>query len=133
DVAIAPGDRAPARLADLARQNRIHAVRVIWKVAEDWVRVSPYDAGVPESGKLALEHPTIDLRKLNDKEVDAEFNSKMLGQSWHFHVVAKAALAPGGPVELEPQMALAEKPADDAGDSASVKRSLGQRGYEYNA
>lgn len=138
DVPIAPSDRAPARLLDLAKANRIRAVRILWLTMADWVRVVPYHVSIPESGRQALEHPTINLQAFDQRNVEIEFRSKMMGQSWHFNGTAKAAIQKKTtPIDLEPGPSEMAAPAE-AGDTTpagadptSMKRRLGVLGYEY--
>ena len=124
------GERTVARLTELARDGKVRAVRILWRVGTDTVRAVPYDAALPQSGRMGLERPTIDLRRYGKGRVDAEFRSKMVGQDWHFHANVKAAVVEGGVVELEPE---AEEPAEGAagGGSPPKKVALGKLGYEY--
>lgn len=76
---------------------------------------------------MGLEHPTLDLKRYGSGRVDAEFESKMVGQAWHFHARVKAAVAPGGALELEPE-------AEEAGAAVTggdPKLVLGKLGYAY--
>jgi hypothetical protein len=98
-------------------------------VGTDTVRAVPYDAALPQSGRMGPEHPTIDLRRYGKGRVDAEFQSKMVGQDWHFHANVKAAVAEGGVVELEPEAEPAEGTAGS--ESSPKKAALGKLGYEY--
>ncbi|MEO8587727.1 MAG: hypothetical protein ABI584_16290, partial [Acidobacteriota bacterium] len=123
------GERTVARLSELARDGRLHAVRILWHVGSDTVRAVPYDAALPASGRMGFERPTIDLRRYGKGRVDAEFQSKMVGQIWHFHANVKAAVVEGGVVELEPEV---EEPAEPgAGLGSPPKLALGKLGYEY--
>lgn len=133
------GDRSVARLTELARDGKLHAVRILWHVGTDTLRAVPYDAALSQSGRMGLEHPTIDLRRYGKGRVDAEFRSKMVGQDWHFHANVKAAVAEGGVVELEPE---AEETAEGDGGTgtgtgsapgggSAKKLALGKLGYEY--
>ena len=123
------GERTVARLTELARSGKLHAVRILWRVGTDTVRAVPYDAALAESGRMGSLHPTIDLRRYGKGRVDAEFRSKMTGQDWHFHANVKALVAEGGVVELEPE---AEEPAEAPAEGGSTpKKVLGTLGYEY--
>lgn len=122
------GDRSVARLAALAKDGGLHAVRILWKVGSDTVRAVPYDSNLPESGRMGLERPTLDLRKFGSGRVDAEFQSKMVGQEWHFHANVRAAVLPGGTLELEPE-ATEFGAAVPGGDK---KLALGKLGFAYN-
>ncbi len=135
DRKVAEKDRSPARLLDLARAGNLHAVRILWKVGTDTVRAVPYDAALRQSGRMALERPTIDLRRYGSGRLDAEFQSKMTGQSWHFHANVKATVVSGGVADLEPEAeetAEAPAPAGTGGSGdRSKKVALGKLGYEY--
>ena len=133
DRKVAEGDRTVARLTELAKDGKLHAVRILWHVGTDTLHAVPYDAALTQSGQMGLEHPTIDLRRYGKGRVDAEFQSKMVGQDWHFHANVKAAVASGGVVELEPA---GEEPAEAVGGaegsgSQPKKVALGKLGYEY--
>jgi Ankyrin repeats (3 copies) len=132
DKKVAEADRTVARLSELARDGKLHAVRILWKVGMDSLYVAPYDAALPQSGRRSLQHPTINLRGYGSGTVDAEFESKMLGQDWHFHANAKAKVAEGGTLELEPEAEQSADfgPADGAG-SKGGKFELGKLGYSY--
>jgi uncharacterized protein len=136
DRKVSEGDRRVARLTELARDGKLHAVRILWRVGTDTVRAVPYDAALPQSGRMGLERPTIDLRRYGKGRIDAEFQSKMVGQDWHFHANVKAVVAEGGIVELEAE---AEEPSESSAPSAGARESgsltkkvaLGKLGYEY--
>jgi hypothetical protein len=122
------GDRSVARLAKLAKDGQLHAVRILWLVGTDTVRAVPYDANLPASGQMGLERPTLDLRKYGAGRVDAEFKSKMIGQEWHFHANVKATVATGGTLELEPEA----KEFGAAAPGGDKKLTLGKLGYAYD-
>ncbi len=130
------GDRSPARLAQLAAEGKLHGVRILWRVGSDTVRVAPYDAALPGSGRMAPERPTLDLKRFGSGRVDAEFASKMLGQDWHFHAVVKAPYGEEGRVDFEPEAETATAPGEAAAGAAAggdhaKKLALGKLGYEY--
>jgi len=135
DVPIAPADRVPARLLALANAGAIHAVRIRWTYGGDNVTVTPYHRDIAESGRAFQHFATLNLSKFDDISVDAEFKAKMLGQTWFFNAIVKAAVAQGGVATLEPDATvLAEAPAGTpsaAGDAAGLKRQLGGLGYEF--
>jgi len=135
DRKVMEGDRTVARLAEFAREGKLHAVRILWHVGTDSVFAVPYDAALPESGRRASEHPTINLRRYGNGRIDAEFQSKMLGQDWHFHANVKAVVASGGVAELEPEAEESADSASSAGGAASGglagKIALGKLGYDY--
>jgi hypothetical protein len=122
------GDRSIARLAALAKEGRLHAVRILWRVGSDGVRAVPYDAGLAESGQMGQERPVLDLRKYGSGRVDADFKSKMVGQTWHFHARVRAAVAPGGTLELEPEAAT----FGSAAPGGDRKLALGKLGYAFD-
>ena len=135
DVPVAPADRAPDRLLALAKAGTVHAVRIRWTYGEDNVTVTPYHRDIGDSGRAFQRFATLNLSKFDDTNVDAEFKSKMLGQTWHFNASIKAAVAQGGIATLEPDVEpLAESPSADkpgATDAAALKRQLGGLGYEF--
>lgn len=125
DKKVAEEDRKPARLAELAREGKVHAVRILWLVGTDTVRAVPYDRSLDESGKMGSERPTLDLKRYGNGRLEAEFRSKMLGQDWHFHANVKADVAKGGTAELEPES------EESVAESADPKITLGKMGYEF--
>src|SRR5262245_1528655 len=135
DVAVAPVDRAPDRLLALAKAGTLHAVRIRWVYGYDSIAVVPYHRDIAESGRAFQGLATLNLSAFDDTNVDAEFKSKMLGQTWHFNAIVKAAVAQGGVAALEPDVpVLAEAPggaAPGGGDTSALKRQLGQLGYEF--
>lgn len=134
DVAVAPADRTPDRLLALAKAGTLHAIRIRWTYGFDTLAVTPYHRDIAESGHAFQGLATLNLSAFDDKNVDAEFKSKMLGQTWHFNAIVKAAVAQGGVATLEPDVpVLAEAPAGaapGAGDTA-LKQQLGALGYEF--
>lgn len=141
DRNVAAEDRNVARLTELARDGKLHAVRILWHVGFDSVFAVPYDSRLPQSGRSGSEHPTINLRRYGDGRVDAEFQSKMLGQDWFFHANVKAAVVSGGVAEIEPEAEEGEEPAAAASSAAGGQKAtgggdkkvaLGKLGYEYN-
>jgi hypothetical protein len=138
DKKVAEADRTVARLTELARDGKLHAVRILWRVGMDSLYVAPYDPALSQSGRRSLQHPTINLRAFGSGTVDAEFESKMLGQDWHFHANVKAKVAEGGTLELEPEAELSADfgpsggAAAGAGKGGAGKVELGQLGYSYD-
>jgi hypothetical protein len=140
DAPVAPADRAPDRLLALAKSGTIHAVRIRWTYGTDSLAVIPYHRDIAESGRAIQGLSTLNLSKFDDTSVDAEFKSKMLGQTWHFNAIVKAAVAQGAVATLEPDVeVLAESPggaapgasaASGAGATA-LKRQLGGLGFEF--
>ena len=133
DVPIAPADRAPARLTALATSGKVRALKLRWKYGFDSIAVIPYHAGVQETGFAMASMSTINLSALDDDRVHAEFKSKMLGQTWFFNALIKAAIAKGGVATLEPDVDATVTPPATGGksDPASLKRALGGMGYEF--
>lgn len=134
DRKVPEADRTVARLTELARDGKLHAVRILWRVGTDTVRVAPYDAALSQTGHMGPERPTINLRRYGSGKLDAEFRSKMVGQDWHFHANVKAAVSSEGVAEIEPE---AESEAGQTADSSASsgggdkKVALGKMGYEY--
>jgi hypothetical protein len=135
DVAVAPADRAPDRLLALAKAGTVHAVRLRWTYGTDALAVTPYHRAIAESGRAFQRLVILNLVAFDDTNVDAEFKSKMLGQTWHFNALVKAAVAQGGVATLEPDAeVLAESPAGatpGGSDATALKRKLGALGYEF--
>lgn len=134
DVPIAPADRVPARLTALAASGAVHALKLRWKYGFDSVAVIPYHSAVQETGFAMQSMSTVNLSALSDDRVHAEFKSKMLGQTWFFNALIKAAIVKGGTATLEPDVDTTVTPPAGGGaerDPASAKRALGGMGYEY--
>lgn len=133
DAAVAPGDRTPARLQSAAAAGTLHAIRIRWKYGVDELAVAPYHRDVAESGKAVPGVATLNLTALNDSNVHAEFKSKMLGQTWHFNALVKAAIATGGEADLEPEIdtSTTSTSSTAAKDPTALKRQLGSMGYEF--
>lgn len=143
DVPVAPADQKPARLTELARDGKLRAVRVVWKEGFDSLTATPYHNALDDNGQPTTGGAQIDLQAYDDKKLEAQINSKSLGQDWHFKATLKAAIAmtastaedfrapvpvvaPGG---LERDKTAAG--AGGAKDATALKRTLGKLGYEY--
>jgi hypothetical protein len=150
DVPVAAADQKPARLAELARDGKLRAVRVVWKEGFDSLTATPYHNALEDNGQITTGGAQIDLQAYDDKRLEAQINSKALGQDWHFKATLKAAIgtmtstaedfrdpvpvvAPGG-LEREKTGAAAGAAGAAGGgakDSTALKRTLGKLGYEY--
>ncbi len=102
DRKVAARDRTPERLQTLAQAGNLHALRIRWTYGTDGLAVVPYHRGVTQSGRAFEGFATLNLTRFDDRNVEAEFKSKMLGQDWHFNALIKAAVAKGGTVVPEP-------------------------------
>ncbi len=132
DVPVAPADRSPERLKELAADGKVRGVRILWAEGVDRVEVVPYHPNLETSGTRGGDRPTLNLKGSDEKRVNAEFRSKMVGQSWHFHADVNAPVTSGGTLELEPEATDSdEAPLDDASPSTRKKVALGKLGYEY--
>lgn len=140
DVPVAPADRVPDRLLALAKAGTIHAVRIRWVYGADSVTVTPYHRDIAESGRAFQQFATLNLSRFDDANIEAGFKAKMLGQSWLFNAIVKAAVAQGGVAVLEPDAPVAAESAADASgagrrasstDASALKRQLGGLGYEF--
>ena len=138
DVAVAPADQAPGRLQTLATSGALHAVRIRWKQGVDDVTVVPYHARVAESGRAFPNFATLNLSPYDEKRVDAEFKSKMLGQTWFFNALVKADVVKGGRAMLERDVDAVTTDATPtaagggtAANATALKRALGGMGYEF--
>ena len=67
-------------------------MRVIWSEGLDRVFVTPYHAGVTESGQPVRGAAVLDLKAFNEKRLVSDIKSRMLGQEWHFNVHVEADL-----------------------------------------
>jgi hypothetical protein len=152
DVPVAAADQKPARLAELGRDGKLRAVRVVWKEGFDSLTATPYHNALEDNGQPTTGGAQIDLQAYDDKRLEAQINSKSLGQDWHFKATLKAAIgamtstaedfrapvpvvAPGG-VEREKTAAAGAGGAGAgagavAKDPTALKRTLGKLGYEY--
>jgi hypothetical protein len=134
DVPVAAADRSPERLLELAKSGTLHAVKLQWRYGADEIAVVPYHAAIAESGRAFAAMSTVNLSALDDNRVHAEFKSKMLGQTWFFNAIIKAAIVTGGTATLEPDVEAAPAPAAGAaggGNATALKRTLGGMGYEF--
>ncbi|MGH9385337.1 MAG: ankyrin repeat domain-containing protein [Vicinamibacterales bacterium] len=134
DSPLAVPDRSPDRLTELAKSGSLHAVKLRWRYGADDIAVVPYHAAIAESGRAFASMSTVNLSALDEKRVNAEFKSKMLGQTWFFNAIVKAAIVTGGLATLEPDAEAAPATAvSGAGrsDATSLKRALGGMGYEF--
>jgi hypothetical protein len=153
DVPVAAADQKPARLAELARDGKVRAVRVVWKEGFDSLTATPYHNALDDNGQPTTGGAQIDLQAYDDKRLEAQINSKALGQDWHFKATLKAVIgtmtstaedfrdpvpvvAPGG-LEREKTGGASAAGAPGAGsgggakDSTALKRTLGKLGFEY--
>lgn len=138
DRDLAPGDRAPARLAELSAAGKLSALRVLWSTGFDWVAAVPYQAGLAGSGKRADEHPTINLDAFDEVNVKADVVSKRLGQKVHFSAKIEGPIEKVAAVEIEPPLEVEQEgrgEVEDSGptgsDPRSLKLRLGKLGYEF--
>lgn len=135
DVAVPPADRGPAKLQAAAAAGTLHAVRIRWKYGVDEIAVVPYHSAIAESGRAFRGLSTLNLTALNDTNVHAELKSKMLGQTWHFNAIVKAAIEKGGVATLEPDVEVTTSVpttgASGGGNPTALKRQLGGLGYEF--
>ena len=135
NVAVAPPDQAPDRLKALAAAGTLRAVRIRWKQGVDDLSVVPYHASVADSGTAFPGLSTLNLTAYDGKRVHAEFKAKMLGQTWFFNAIVKAAVVKGGVAALEPD-APSRTPdttpgAGAAANPTAIKRELGGMRYEF--
>ncbi len=138
DRDLAPGDRAPARLAELSAAGKLSALRVLWSTGFDWVAAVPYQAGLAGSGKRADEHPTINLDAFDEVNVKADVVSKRLGQKVHFSAKIEGPdRKGGGGRDRAAARGRAGRPRRGGGfrpdrqRPESLKLRLGKLGYEF--
>jgi hypothetical protein len=133
DLPIAAADRSPGRLKSLATSGGLHALKLRWKYGFDSIAVIPYHSAVEETGFALPSMSTINLSALSDDRINAEFKAKMLGQTWFFNAIVKAALVKGATATLEPDLDATVIAPTAAGksDATTLKRQLGGMGYEF--
>ena len=144
DVAVAPSAQSdPNQLNTLAKAGTLHAVRIRWVQGTDAISVVPYHSRIADSGFAHPSAATMNVTKLSDTLIDAQFKSKMLGQTWTFDATVKAAVSRGPSANLEPDApAPSAAPAGGAGkpalggktgtpDATASKMKLGSMGFEY--
>jgi hypothetical protein len=132
DVPVTVSDRSSERLTALAKSGALHAVKLRWKYGFDSIAVVPYHSAISETGRAFAAMSTINLSALDDVRINAEFKSKMLGQTWFFNAIVKAAIARGGVAVLEPEIeSLPPLTGEGKGDPATLKRALGAMGFEF--
>jgi Ankyrin repeats (3 copies) len=134
DAPLAAGDRSPDTLMGRAAAGSLHAVKMRWRYGADDIAVVPYHSGIAESGRAFASMSTVNLSALDDNRVNAEFKSKMLGQTWFFNAIVKAAIVTGGVAILEPDVEApptSAAPTAGRGDTTALKRRLGGMGYEF--
>lgn len=140
DREVAPADRVPARLQELAAAGRVQGLRLLWRTAYDDLRWVPYHPDLAENGLASEGMGILDLAEFNPHRVEGKVSSKMLGQDWHFNVSFKAAIVHGGELVIERLAELEEPPLPredpTAGkhveaDPATLKRRLGKLGFEF--
>lgn len=142
DVPVASEDRKPARLAALAKDGKLRAVRIVWKEGFDSITATPFHAALEDNGQPTTGGAVLDLRAYDDKRLDAHIKSKALGQDWHFNATLKADVLPApwaaddfadpvpvvAPTGLERDTKVERGPAPNP---TALKRELGRHGYEY--
>lgn len=132
DRFVDPAERSPGRLRSLAAREKVKGVRILWAEGLDRVEVVPYHADLAVSGTRGPERPTLDLTRLDEKRVEADFRSKMLGQDWHFQARVAATIAQGGVFEREPEAMLGSRVGEGGASPDTAKKlELGKLGYEY--
>ena len=129
---VAPEDRPPARLRALAAEGKVKGVRVLWAEGYDRVEAVPYHVDLEVNGMRGPERPILDLKAYDEKRLEAEVRSKMMGQDWHFQVRFEVPVAKGGVLETEPEATVESRDAGkDASPEKAKKLELGRLGYEF--
>jgi hypothetical protein len=132
DRPVEPADRRPGQLRALAAEGKVKGVRVLWGEGYDRVEAVPYHVDLEVSGMRGPERPTLDLKAYDEKNLEAEVRSKMMGQDWHFQLRLEGPVAKGGVFETEPEATVVSR---DTGQGASPEKAkkleLGGLGYEY--
>ena len=141
DTRLAVEDRRAARLQTMARQERLHALKIRWAYGFDDVSSVPYHSQVATSGQVHRGNMILDLRALDEHQVKARVRSKMLGQDWHFSARLEARIHRGRAVEAEMEVSASATVPDDVLEQISsagrdtpatvaLKRELGRMGFE---
>jgi hypothetical protein len=134
DVPVAEGDRAPARLGELAAAGKLKAIRFLWLEGTDTVYATPYHQALPQSGHRGSVNPSINLERYDGTRFEGTVKSKMMGQAWFFQAQVKTALTKGGVAEIEPEAAEEESGAGvgaPGDDKTAKKLALAKLGLEY--
>jgi hypothetical protein len=130
DRPVPAEDRLPAALTALAQNNRVRAVRLVWRADSDDVLVALYHRDLVQSGLAFRGQSNLSLNALSATRIDAEIASKKLGQPWAFQAAFAADMARGGVATIEP---VAPRPAAGAGAPAPSGPigELARRGREF--
>ena len=125
-------------------------MRVVWKEGFDSLTATPYHNALEDNGQPTKGGAQIDLQAYDDKRLEAQINSKSLGQDWHFKATLKAAIGTmtfdgrglprsgaggragrAGAREDRRGGGCGGRGAGGAKDATALKRTLGKLGYEY--
>ncbi len=132
DRPVESADRLPVRLRALAAEGKVKGVRILWAEGYDRVEAVPYHVDLEVSGMRGTERPTLDLKAYDEKHLEAEVRSKMMGQDWHFQLRLEGPVAKGGVFEPEPEATVESRdPGKGASPGKAMKLELGRLGYEY--
>jgi hypothetical protein len=141
DTPVAAERRTAAGLGELARDGKIHAVRVMWKEGFDSLTATPFHKDIAESGQPTSGGAVIDLRAYDERRLSAQIKSRAIGQTWHFNARLEAMVTPATltaadvaePAPVVPPTDVERDTRVEAGrdDPTSLKRTLGRFGYEY--
>jgi hypothetical protein len=142
DAEIPEAARTPGPLADLAKQGRIHAVRVVWKEGTDSLTATPFHNEVAESGQPTVGGAIIDLRKYDERTLGVQIKSRPVGQEWHFNATLEATVVPVAltaddlreavPIVPPTDVERDTRVESDDTDPVSMKRTLGRLGFAAN-
>ena len=99
DRPVAEADREPARLQELAQAGQVRAIRMVWHEGFDGITTTPFHKDASDSGTVTRGGAIIDLTRYDERELEAQFKSKMLGQNWHFNAFFKGRVTQGPPMD----------------------------------
>jgi hypothetical protein len=134
DRQVDEADRSPARLQELAAAGQVQALRMVWQEGMDGIATTPFHKSASDSGQPTRGGAVIDLTRYDERQLEAQFKSKMLGQNWHFNARFKGPVAQGAPMRAEdPGEAPPTTRTTSGGDASNLKRQVGRLGYEWTA
>ena len=99
----------------------------------DGIATTAFHRNVEDSGRVTKQrrHPRPDA-VYDERELEAQFKSKMLGQDWHFNAFFKGRITQGAPMKA-PDMD-GPRPTTyvpKGNDPSAIKREVGSKGFEW--
>ena len=129
DRPVAEADQLPERMQELATAGQLQAVRMVWHEGFDGIATTPFHKDVADSGNVTRNGAILDLTRYDERELEAQFKSKMLGQSWHFNAFFKGKVSEGPPMKAPDMDApLPTTYVPKGNDPNAIRREVGSRG-----